>query len=173
MQRIFALFALLSIPTAELGPAPDLCADVYVDADGTPVTDDKGTMISRLCEPTGPEPPVWGQDVCCNFDDEDATCVPKKTESGCGRGLTLWCEYGELVEGRVICYQPFDEACAAGLCQAAYQPPAQESGELLCCNGPCVAFDPNHPMCDGELLYCWAPYQHESGVVECYGGEPF
>ncbi|PRQ02743.1 hypothetical protein ENSA5_20950 [Enhygromyxa salina] len=173
MKRILAISTLLLIPNSGLAEAPDLCAEVYLDADGSVATDDDGTTVSRFCEPTGPTPPVWAQDICCELDRDDARCVPPDANGRCRSGFTMWCEYGELIDGRVACYQPFDDACDAGYCQATFVPPAEAGGALLCCNGPCVGFDPKHPMCDGELYYCWAPYQHQSGVVECYGGEPF
>jgi hypothetical protein len=46
------LVSLLQFASA---PAPDLCADVYLNTAGEPITDSSGTTLSRFCEWTGPD----------------------------------------------------------------------------------------------------------------------
>jgi hypothetical protein len=155
--------------------SPDLCDEVFLDAAGSPVTDLVGRTLSRYCQWTGPDAPVWDADVCCTIDDDAAHCKVTDSSGRCSTGSSkMFCEYGErTAEGEVVCYQPFPGMCDAGLCvDAAEIPPVGlMTAYLACCGagGACQwvavvdVFD-----CQGELLACDYGIVDEDGTIECW-----
>jgi hypothetical protein len=154
---------------------PDLCDDVFLDASGDPVTDLVGQTLSRYCKWTGPDVPTWNADVCCKFANDAASCTRTDTRGSCPTGTSKrYCEHGSLgADGRVTCYQPFPDACEAGMCIEAPEiiPEAQMSEFIMCCSGggACqyVVFGHNSD-CQGELAACNYGYLGEDGSVECW-----
>src|SRR4029079_14404727 len=117
--------------------SPDLCDDVFLDASGDPVTDLVGQTLSRFCKWTGPVVPKWDADVCCTFADDAARCSPTDKRGGCPTSTPKRdCEDGCIgTDGRVTCYQPFPDACEAGMCIEAPEiiPVVQMSTFIMCC----------------------------------------
>ena len=157
--------------------SPDLCDDVFLDAAGDPVTDLVGQTLSRFCEWTGPDVPIWNADVCCTFANDAAHCTPTDKRGRCSTGTSKrYCEHGSLgTDGRVTCFQPFPDACEAGWCIEAPEliPEAQMSHMVLCCGGggACQYVELGQTGdCQGELLACFYAIQHE-GWVECLEDE--
>ena len=151
---------------------PNLCDDVLVDALGQPLTDDVGQTLSRFCAWTGPDAPVWDADVCCTLDDDGAACsVPLAT--GCPIETTrMYCKHGKAdALGGVTCYQPFPDACEAGMCVQAPELPPPTEAYLLCCGpgGACQELDVDDANdCPGELAWCDYGSMDGNGVVECW-----
>jgi hypothetical protein len=154
--------------------APDLCADVFLDASGDPITDLVGQTLSRFCKWTGPDVPAWDADVCCTFADDAAQCSATDTRGRCPSGTAKrYCEHGSLgADGRVTCYQPFPDACEAGWCIEAPEtiPEAQMSEYMMCCaGGVCTYVVFGHSSdCFGEILACDYGFVDENGFVECW-----
>ena len=166
-----AIILLSSLLLAPL--APDLCDDVYLNADNEPITDAYGTTLSRFCEWTGPDAPVWDDDLCCTTGAVGAECTPATLESSCPTGKRMYCEYGELLaDSSVVCYQPFPATCesSCGEPAATIQAPDYIQETLLCCyNGNCYDFSPAlGDTCPGELSWCYWGYLLEDGTVDCY-----
>jgi len=165
LTTILSTFATIS---------PDLCDDVFLDASGDPVTDLIGQTLSRYCEWTGPHAPVWDANVCCNIDDDGAACSRTDADGRCMTGTkTMYCEYGAaLPTGGVTCYQPFPDACDAGLCVEApvLMPEAQMSLGIICCsNGGACQYVEHGSMddCQGQLLSCDYGVSNADGTVDC------
>lgn len=154
---------------------PDLCDDVYVDTSGVPISDSVGQTLSRFCEWTGPDAPVWDANVCCTFDADGAACTRTNSHGGCSTGKKHYCEHGEAVTGGgVICHQPFPSMCDAGLCVEAppILPEAQMSHYVACCapgGSPCYLVDGDTVFdCEGTLQACNYGVSNENGTVECW-----
>jgi hypothetical protein len=156
--------------------ATNLCDDVYLDADGDPVTDWVGQTLSRYCEWTGPDAPVWNANVCCTIDADGAACS-QTIRGRCPTGSKLmYCEHGAAMPlGGVTCYQPFPSACDAGFCvEASDTPPL--TGVLvefiMCCSpgGACQYVQSGEGWdCQGELLACeYGSTDANTGSVECF-----
>ncbi len=169
---ITLLVALLPASVFANNSTSDLCADVRIGPDGSPITDSYGQTISRFCELTGPTPPVWAADVCCTFGSaDDARCKPP-TARGCSVGATMWCEYGEMTGAEVTCYQPFQDTCEAGFCDVA-TPTPDVTADLLCCYGTniCYEWGDNWESCEGMLSFCLAGESHPDGSTTCHDYE--
>ena len=173
-MNISVLLSLfLSTPT---GTIPDLCADAMLGPDGSEIRDATGLHLSRYCEWSGPQAPVWDDHACCDVDAAGATCSAINSRDGsCAEGTRYYCEYGEQTpSGEVVCYQPLPSMCDAGLCVEA--PPevlptlALIDPLVSCCdaNGDCyyVGFDSGD--CQGEILICLWGMTMEDGTVECF-----
>ena len=155
---------------------PDLCADVYLDAAGDPYTDVIGQTLSRYCEWTGPDVPVWDADVCCTIDDEGAHCSVPDTNGRCAIGYRMYCEYATATtSGEVVCYQPFPSMCDAGHCIAASDvSPAAQASMMGCCNGGggCQPIEAAQVWdCEGgggTLLFCHDGVTNADGTMDCW-----
>ncbi|EDM74782.1 hypothetical protein PPSIR1_11005 [Plesiocystis pacifica SIR-1] len=166
----FATATLLALtPITAAGSLPDLCDDVYLDEIGAPITDSKDTKLSRFCEWTGPDAPIWANHVCCAIDGETADCGPTDANGRCTSGMKMWCDYGELTSpGKVTCYQPFPDACDAGFCDDLMPPGTQpDKATPLCCYGGSCYELAIGEHCGGDFLLCSAPYTTEQGTVGC------
>ena len=85
----------------------DLCDAALQHPDGGPVSDSAGTTLSRYCQWSGPDVPVWDQTACCELTNSDAACAPTNAAGRCELGSPYYCEYGELTPaGGLLCYQP-------------------------------------------------------------------
>ena len=133
ISLIPALLPLVLLTSAPAVP-PDLCADVYLDEAGLPITDIDGRTVPRFCEPTGPEPSVWNGEVCCTFDELGATCTAPVGKRGCSIGATMWCDFAEIYGDEVVCVHPFPDTCDLGHCDEV-APPPDVTADLLCCFG--------------------------------------
>ncbi len=141
------------------------------------MTDLVGQTLSRFCKWTGPDVPKWDADVCCTFADDVARCTAADTRGWCPSGTSKrYCEHGSRrADGRVICYQPFPDACEAGWCIAATEviPEAQMMELLMCCGGGGACQYVIHGTsenCQGQLLACMHGVLIEdgdNGTVEC------
>ena len=172
---LFLAGSLAFIPTLADSSAtslPNLCDDVYLDADGVPIHDSTGMTLSRYCEWTGPDAPSWGASVCCSFDAAGAHCAEPGRE-GCTAGKAeMWCDHGaqNSADGSVTCYQPFPDACGLGDCDDA--PADTETGDMVavCClpGHGCWEVDPNGGWCPmGHFAWCDDPYTKQDGTVGC------
>jgi hypothetical protein len=172
MKLSIILTTLLS--TFAIEP-PDLCADVYTGPTGAPYTDSLDQTLPRYCAWTGPDVPVWDNDVCCSIDDSGASCTVTDSAGHCSRELErAYCKYGEAVAGGFVCYRPFIDACEAGWCIDSPPPPEAELAVafLACCNdgGACqYVTTENIQDCQGEFVACDWGILHDGGVVECFG----
>jgi hypothetical protein len=171
MATITVFTNLLAVFAATF--TPNLCDDVYLDAAGAPISDVTGRTLPRYCAWTGPDVPVWDDDVCCSVDESGATCVPPLRNGRCRTGFKMYCEYGEQVRGGgVACYEPFPSMCDWGLCvQAPELPPAPQPMTMGCCStgGVCQLVDAsNHMDCQGFFLACAFGTQNEDGTLECW-----
>lgn len=135
-----------------------------------------GQTLSRYCEWTGPDAPVWDADVCCTIDDDGAACAPTSSTGRCMSGTKqMYCEHGAAVPGGgVVCYQPFPSMCDAGRCVAPppIMPEAKTSSYVACCTaaGPCHLVEPETGLdCDGQLFSCGYGMSNPDGSVECFG----
>jgi hypothetical protein len=156
--------------------SPNLCAEVYLDANGDRITDAAGQTFSRYCEWTGPASPVLDADVCCVFDGDDASCTPPDRYGRCRVGSKMYCEYGEVTRAGVLCYQPFPSICDFGYCAGDVAPP--DSGGLeggLCCwgNGTCTELETSADSVacvdnGGYAGYCIDGVQNEDGTTTCF-----
>lgn len=152
---------------------PNLCDDVYRDPAGSPYTDLLGQTLSRYCEWTGPDVPVWGGDVCCMIDGDGASCSKPHSNGRCRQGLKMYCEYAQVVPGGgVVCYQPFPSMCDFGLCVKPPEvPPPGEPIHAACCSegGVCQLIDESQVyQCQGYFLGCEHGTLYEDGTVECW-----
>jgi hypothetical protein len=154
--------------------APDLCGDVFLNANGDPVTDLVGQTLARYCKWTGPDAPVWNANVCCTIDHAGAACSKTSSTGRCTTGTKkMYCEYGAaLPNGGVTCYQPLPDACDAGLCVQAPEiiPIAQMSELSMCCSagGACqYVHADNVEDCQGQILFCAHGSVDNDGNVEC------
>jgi hypothetical protein len=174
MKLSFILSTLLS--TFSTTTVPNLCDDVYLDANGDPITDSVGQTLARFCKWMGPDAPIWDANVCCTFDADGAACTRTNSRGGCSTGNKYYCEHGEAV-GRVgvVCHQPFPSMCDAGLCVDAppILPEPQMSHYLACCapgGSPCYLVEPDTVFdCVGSLVNCDFGVSNENGTVECWG----
>ncbi|NVB36227.1 hypothetical protein G6O69_38365 [Pseudenhygromyxa sp. WMMC2535] len=166
-------FALgLLLPASALASLPDLCDDVYLDEIGAPVTDSEGTRLSRFCQWTGPDAPLWADHVCCSIG-ASASCTATDENGRCTTGIKMWCDYGEQINGEVVCYQPFDDACDRGFCDDL-----APSGSDLVYVAPLCCFehlDACYELsiaeyCGGFFLNCDSPYSNSDGTVGCGEG---
>ena len=153
---------------------PNLCDDVHLDPTGAPYRDAAGETLSRYCAWSGPDVPVWDDDVCCTVDEDGAACVAPLRNGRCRVGFKMYCEFGEAVGGGgVVCYQPFPSQCELGLCvQAPEVLPDVWEGYLGCCStgGVCqlVTEDNIVDGCAGHYLSCDFGFQNADGTVDCY-----
>ena len=152
---------------------PDLCDDVYLDDTGAPYTDFNGRMLSRYCAWSGPDAPVWDDDVCCSVDEDGAACVRPQRNGRCRVGFKMYCEYGaEVGGGGVVCYEPFPSMCDRGGCvQTPEVPPPGQEFHLGCCStgGVCQLVDHDSFFdCQGEYLACDFGIQNADGTIECF-----
>ncbi|EDM78407.1 hypothetical protein PPSIR1_06146 [Plesiocystis pacifica SIR-1] len=156
--------------------APDLCADVYIDDDGSPYTDGLGQTFSRYCQWTGPDAPRLDADLCCTIDGDNSTCEFPDANDRCVVGERRHCEYGEAVADGAVCYQPFPGACDLGFCVDELDPVATPMGSsILCCTWQgceeisadmlwaCAEIDGYSTFCDGGAT-------NEDGTVDCLEG---
>ncbi len=165
---ITSLLAFLSGPTASAG-LPNLCDDVYLDAEGVPIHDATGRTLSRYCEQTGPRAPVWNGVVCCSFSDGEARCEHPDTSGACASGRkTMWCDYGSRqADGLVACYPPLPSACEFIDCVAPPPSIPLEGGTPLCCGvAGCIELE-YEEHCGGFVTMCDSPYTNEDGTVGC------
>jgi hypothetical protein len=153
---------------------PNLCDDVYLDTSGNPVTDLVGQTLSRYCEWTGPDAPVWDANVCCTIDSDGAACSRTSSAGRCMTGTKkMYCEYGAaLPTGGVTRYQPLPDACEAGFCIESPEiiPVAQMASTFMCCSpgGVCQQVLPlTVDDCQGHILYCQYGSVDNDGIVEC------
>ena len=168
---IASLLAFLSGPSG----TPDLCNDVYLDADGSPIHDATGMTLSRYCEQTGLRAPKWDRPVCCSFDAGGAHCTEPNAVGECDAGqANMWCDHGERgADGQVVCYQPLPSACDFIDCVA---PPAGipvEGAVPLCCfAGGCYELE-FEESCGGHFTMCCAPFSNENGSTGCADNDIF
>jgi hypothetical protein len=151
--------------------APDLCADVYLNPAGEPITDATGTPLARFCEWTGPTAPAWDRDVCCVVDDKGAFCSTTSTAGRCSLGMRMHCDYGEVFsDDVVVCYQPFPSAACETGSGDTIQSTEYLQEDLLCCqNGDCYEWQFEYMEdCLGDFSWCSAGYLKEDGTVDCY-----
>lgn len=156
--------------------APNLCDDVYLDSTGSPYTDAIGQTLSRFCEWTGPDAPVWDANVCCTFSGVAATCSVTDSYGRCSSGKKqLYCEYGAANEvGGVTCYQPFPDACEAGFCLQAPDIPPDSQESMACCTagGVCQTAHPyDYDHCGeagGTWIWCDNGTENEDGTLDCW-----
>jgi hypothetical protein len=172
MKLSVLLSTLLS--TFATTTAPDLCDQVYLDATGNPITDSVGQTLARYCKWSGPDAPIWRADVCCTIDNDGAACSKPDARSGCPTGAKRWyCEYGSVdALGGVTCYQPFPDACEAGMCVKVPDQPPTVTEFVICCGpgGACQYVEAvESEQCEYELLSCDYGYMDDNGVVECWG----
>ena len=153
---------------------PDLCTDPLLDISGAPLTDSSGQTLSRHCQWTGPDAPLWDGAVCCDIDTADtASCMAPNERGQCSDGASAYCEYGkESNTGDVICYQPLPSACDQQPCGGADKTPNETQADVLCCeNGDCWEFDWENAAwsdCLGYFSWCSSGFLNEDGSVDCY-----
>ena len=156
---------------------PDLCDAVILDASGAPVTDSVGRTLSRYCQWTGPDAPVWDADVCCSIDDGAAACSTIRADGSCPSGTQArYCKHGDVdALGGVTCYQPFPSMCEAGFCiEAPEAPPIIEARPFVACcepGGSChlILNDVMMDSCVGSFVACEWGMSNPDGSVDCYG----
>ena len=153
--------------------APNLCDDVYRDPTGEPYPDWAGQTLSRYCEWTGPDAPVWDADVCCTIDEHGAACSTPDANDRCREGTRYSCEYGEATAtGGVVCYQPLPDMCDQGLCLQAPedQPPTAELLAGCCSPGGACQHVTAETLgdCEGYILVCKWGMVHVDGTLECF-----
>ena len=153
--------------------SPDLCSEVYLDSDGSPLVDSIGQTVARYCEWTGPDAPVLDADVCCEIDGAAACWLPDR-DGYCSVGSLWHCMYGEVDASQgVVCYQPFASACDHGHCVELPELPPPTQADLLCCSpGTCQEIAPAQMWdCDdngGTLWYCQDGMSNADGSVTCF-----
>ncbi len=168
MQIAMALAALFLNFSGSL----DLCADVYLDDTGEPLTDVLGQTLSRYCQWTGPDAPALDSDVCCTIDGDGAHCELPDEHGRCALGLKMSCDYGAVLGDGVTCYQPFPSACAHGFCKDDVSSSPDTLAQLLCCTeGGCepingtLALDCEDMM--GTIVWCNDGVSNLDGTMEC------
>jgi hypothetical protein len=172
MQLTTILTTILKI----FATSPDLCADVYVDANGKPITDAAGQTLSRYCQPAGPDALVLDFDVCCTFNGDAAACVLPNVTGACSTGLKkMYCEHGELTRAGVTCQQPFMSACDFGFCEDVQPPDSGPLEDLICCWGPgdCIEIEAAQEAlacysAGGLAGWCDNGSQNADGSVDCF-----
>lgn len=153
---------------------PNLCDIVYTDAAGSPYTDTTGQSLARYCKWTGPQAPVWDANICCDIDEDGATCAVPDTTGRCGVGEKVYCEYGARVAGGVICYQPLPGMCDAGLCLEVAEVPPPGLAMLACCGagGACQPLSEDLIVAclenGGTFLSCENGVENIDGTMECW-----
>ena len=173
------LTIILTTIIANFATNPDLCADVYLDETGQPLTDALGQTFSRYCEWTGPDAPVLESDACCTIDHDGAHCSVPDERGRCSIGMKMSCEYGEVIGDAVTCYQPFPSTCDMGQCSDSGDVPLEigaqpVEGAVLCCiGGVCfpVATAEDVDTCwgnNGYATWCKHGFQNADGTVDCY-----
>ena len=171
------LTIILTTILANFASNPDLCADVYLDETGEPLVDAIGQTFSRYCEWTGPDAPLLKSDACCTIDEDGAHCSVPDANGRCSVGMKMSCDYGEVVLGAVVCYQPFPSACEVGECsdedplEVGAEP--LESGPICCVGGICFPVNTaaDADACvenDGYASWCDHGFQNADGTVDCY-----
>ncbi|HLT40591.1 MAG TPA: hypothetical protein VK034_30145 [Enhygromyxa sp.] len=165
------------ILTTILTTTPDLCADVYVDENGEPYTDEVGQTWSRFCEQTGPDAAVLDHDVCCTISGDNARCSLPDRKGRCSRtSQRYYCEHGEATStGAVVCYQPLSSICDFGFCGGVLPPDGGPLENSLCCwgDGTCIEIETVVDVisCDdfgGYLGYCKNGATNADGTVDCF-----
>lgn len=173
MKHVIAIVALL-FSAGSASTSPKLCDEaVVLSPDGSPVQDSQGTTLSLYCQWSGPDVPVWNDEVCCSIDAAGAQCESSSPTRDCSTGLApYFCEYGELIGDEVVCYQPFPSACDEGWCAGGMDkaPPEDPQEDAICCfNGNCYPWDDKNILdCEGQYLWCDRGYSKVDGTVECY-----
>lgn len=164
---------LALIPSIALA-SPDLCDDVWLDANGSPIVDSTGMQLARFCKATNElAVTAWSDDVCCTIGTS-ASCTPTDAHGRCLSGAKFWCDYAVLTEVGVVCQQPWPDACVEGFCSIAPPGSTPEDTEPLCClaEDQCSVVDLNAPMtCAGDWVHCEAPFTGEDGWVGCSDDE--
>ena len=155
--------------------SPDLCADVYLDSTGEPLTDAIGQTFARFCQWTGPDAPWFNADVCCIHDAAGAACWLPEREGQCSAGSMHYCEHATVTStGGVVCYQSFPSACEFGHCEEAGPSTTPEPlGDIICCEGDCTEVETAAQLGDcidnnGYLAWCEHGIQNVDGTVDCF-----
>jgi hypothetical protein len=166
------LSIILTTVLSTFTTSADLCADVYVDAQGQPIADSVGQTLSRYCKWTGPNPPKLASEVCCILDEDGAACSLPDANGRCTFGVRRYCQYGEAgASGGVICMQPFPDACALGHCvQAPELPPPTEPLVACCTAGVCHLIHLTSEEiegCMGSFVACDWGQTNLDGTVTC------
>ena len=169
LVALLAVFAVSSTTALAGGQARDLCAEVYRDLAGNPVTDSAGRTISRYCEPSSDELPTWEDELCCTFSTAGASCTPT-SDGRCERGEKMWCEHGEQIGEGVTCYFYLPDTCDLGHCDPGpieAQPIVDET--LLCCQaGACYEVINMFSYCAGDFSVCRYGETNEDGTTTCH-----
>ncbi|PRP92410.1 hypothetical protein ENSA5_49180 [Enhygromyxa salina] len=153
--------------------SPDLCADVYLDSAGQPLTDAIGQTFARFCEWAGPDAPRFNSDVCCVHDATGAACWLPDREGQCTAGSRYACEHATVTPtGGVVCYQPFPSVCDFGHCQeAGLSITPGPLGDIICCGASdCTEVETVVQLddCMGYLAWCEHGIQNVDGTVDCF-----
>ena len=166
------------LATILLTTNPDLCADVYVDANGEPYTDAAGQTLSRFCEWTGPDAPVLDLNVCCTISGDNARCSLPDRKGRCSTGSrAYYCEHGEATStGAVVCYQSFLSACDLGFCGDVLPPGGGPLEDTLCCwggTGTCTELETAVDAFEcgsggGYVAFCDDGAQNADGTIDCF-----
>lgn len=170
MELSIILTTLLNTLTT----TPNLCADVYVDANGTPYTDAAGQTLSRYCEWTGPGAPVLARDLCCTLGSDRASCTLPDRKGRCATGSKMYCEHGEASSSGVVCYQALPSICDFGFCGGVLPPGSGPSENTLCCwADACFEIETVEHIEDcnaggGWIGYCFDGAQNQDGTVDCF-----
>lgn len=168
MQLSIILITLLN----NFATSPDLCAEPYRGADGSPYTDSIGQTLSLYCRWTGPDVTVLDSDICCVLDQNSAACTLPDSNGRCSIGVKRYCEYGQANSAGVVCYQPFQDACAAGFCVKMPELPPPTQADLACCNpGGCVPIATDQQdECEesGTITWCFDGVSNADGTVTCF-----
>jgi hypothetical protein len=162
---------ILTAVFSTFATSADLCADVYVDANGQPYTDSVGRTLPRYCKWTGPNPPKLASDVCCIIDEDGAACSLPDSNGRCTWGVRRYCQHGEVgASGGVVCMQPFPDACALGYCvQAPELPPPGEPMMVCCMEDGCYEItSAQMDDCVGNFLSCDWGQSNLDGTHTCH-----
>lgn len=157
--------------------SPDLCGDVYLDSSGEPLTDALGQTLSRYCQWSGPNAPVFNSDLCCSYDAVGAACWLPDREGDCSVGSKRYCEYATVTStGGVVCYQPLPSACEFGHCEEpGLSVTPAPLANTMCCEGggDCTEIEIAEQLDDcidngGYLTWCEVGIQNADGTVDCF-----
>ncbi|NJK31613.1 MAG: hypothetical protein HC927_03910 [Deltaproteobacteria bacterium] len=178
-KLIVALLCLSIAPAAQANDPlpPDLCSEPVRGVTGEPYADLHGQTISRFCDPRV-APPVLDAEVCCSIGNA-ASCRLPDAVGRCTSGMKFWCEHGEKVGGKIVCYQDGPSACDLGVCapKDSYigNGAVFDDSSWICCNdeNECVYvgesgdYPPAGAVCDGTLTVCSGGATNEDGTVDC------
>ena len=169
MTLAITLTTLITFATS-----PDLCAEVYLDSDGVPLQDSVGQTLARFCKWTGPDAPLLEADVCCNFDNDYASCWLPSNKDKCPTRSQRYCKHGEILSGQgVVCYQSFPSTCDLGHCVDGPDLPPDVQEDLLCCSpGACQEIAPALIWdCEGNggtISWCADGMSNLDGSITCF-----